>query len=198
MEPAGSTPRAREPVGESARAILEGALREHGARLLAAVTRLLPDADEARDAFQDGMLAAWKAMPKFEGRSQVSTWLHRIVINHALMRIRQRTRTDEKSLDDLLPSFTDYGHFRVAPMRWGEDPGARMQRRELRDAVQTCIARIPESTRIPLVLRDIEGLEVGEVAEVLSISANAVRIRVHRGRQMLKALLEPHLVEGAS
>ncbi len=170
-------------------------LRLHGGRMLAAARKILANEDEARDAFQDGMLAAWKSLPTFEGRSELSTWVHRIVVNHALERLRKRQRQKEQSLESLLPTYTDYGHHLESPKRWAEEPAEILQRSELCYLVNEKIARLPESYRLPLILFEIENREISEIAALLCTSNNAVRIRVHRARQALKTLLEPHVVE---
>ena len=79
------------------------------------------------------------------------------------------------------------------PLAWGQAPEDALEREELRAQVREAIARLPENYRIALVLRDIEGLEQAEIAANLGISVNAAKIRVHRARQALKALLEQAL-----
>lgn len=164
--------------------------------MLAAVRRILSDPDDARDAFQEGMLSAWKSLPNYQGRASLATWVHRIVVNHALMRLRRKRRTEEQSLDALLPAFTDYGHYRSSPPSWSLEPAALLERAETRALVKECIDKLPDSYRVPLLLRDVEGMDVDVVAQMLGISGNAVKIRAHRARQALKTLLEPHLLEG--
>jgi RNA polymerase sigma-70 factor, ECF subfamily len=186
-----------QELGDPKDALTE-VLRTHGARVLAAARQLLPDENEARDAFQEGMLAAWKALPEFEGRARLSTWVHRIVVNHALMRLRQKRRRDEQSIEDFLPTYTAYGHHCRSQTEWSEEPESLLERAETRSLVNENIARLPETYRVPLVLLEIQGMEVSEVASVLDVTPNAVRIRVHRARQALKALLEPLLIEQAS
>lgn len=173
-------------------------LQSHGARLLAAARRLLSDEDEARDAFQEGLLAAWRSLGSFQGRSSLSTWVHRIVVNHALERLRKMRRVEEHSIEELLPTFTDYGHHCMVPEVWVDEPGSALERTELRNLVTKSIARLPEAYRVPLLLYEIEGMEIAEIAKSLCTTANAVRIRVHRARQALKSLLEPHVTTATS
>jgi RNA polymerase sigma-70 factor (ECF subfamily) len=180
-----------------AKGAMTDVMRSHGPQILAAVQRLVADPDQARDAFQEGMLAAWKSLPGYQGRSTLSTWVHRVVINHALMLLRRRGRTHEQSLDDLLPSFTGYGHYLSSPPEWCEEPGTLLQREEVRSEVRQCVERLPDTYRVPLVLRDLEGMRMEEIAKLLEITVNAVKIRVHRARQALKSMLEPCLLEGA-
>src|SRR5262245_619567 len=88
----------------------EALVRAHGGRLLAVARRFVRDEADAQDIVQSAYLSAFRALPQFAGGCQLSTWLHRIVVNTALMRIRTRRRKPEESIDDLLPSFQDDGH----------------------------------------------------------------------------------------
>jgi len=165
-------------------------VRLHGPRMRAAIARLRGPAADADDILQDAFLSAFRALGRFEGRSRLSTWLHRIAVNAALMRLRGRRDEPTGDIEALLPHFSPYGAFTEAQHRWAEPPEAALQREELRAQVQAAIGRLPENYRIALVLRDIEGLENAEIAATLDISVNAAKIRVHRARQALKALLE--------
>jgi RNA polymerase sigma-70 factor, ECF subfamily len=167
-------------------------VRAQTGRLLAVARRILKSDDEAYDAVQDGFLQAFRALDRFEGQSQLSTWLHRIVVNSCLMRLRHRKRHPEHAIDDLLPSFDDTGH-RVDPgPAWIDHPLEHMERAHLQKVVRDAIDRLPPSHRDVLVLRDIEGLSTEEAAMGLGIRPEAAKMRLHRARQALRALLEPH------
>lgn len=179
-------------------AAFERLVRVHGGRMLAVARRLLRDEEEARDAVQEALLAAFRSIGRFQGSCRLATWLHRIVVNAALMRLRSRQRKPEEAIDDLLPKFAEDGH-RVdhsAP-GWAEPADVLLQRGEVRVLVRRCIDRLPESYRTVLLFRDIEGLGTGEVAELLGVTENAVKIRLHRARQALRTLLDPYLRKGA-
>jgi RNA polymerase sigma-70 factor, ECF subfamily len=164
-------------------------IRRHGGRMLAVARRLLRCEDDARDAFQEACLNAFRSIREFREGSQLSTWLHRIVVNAALMRLRSTSRRPEVSLEPLLPTFDETGHHTstVEPLTIG--PDALLDRREIRRRVRECIDRLPPTHRTILVLRDLEELDTEETAERLGISENAVKIRLHRARQALAALL---------
>ena len=167
----------------------EELVRTYAGRMRAAALRLLRNAEDADDAVQEAFLSAFKSLASFEGKSSVGTWLQRIAINAALMKLRVRKPIEDGDVDARLPRFVGRGVFeeRVAP--WG-DPSEPGLRDELRARVRTAIDRLPEGFRIPLVLRDIEGLSNEAVAAQLGISTNAAKIRVHRARQAVRALLE--------
>ena len=170
-------------------------LRTHGGRLLATARRLMNSDADAQDAFQDGMLSAFRSIDRFEGQSRLGTWLHRIVVNAALMRLRSASRRREESIEELLPTYTQGGHLREYPQRWDAPADALVQREEVRAAVRAAIAQLPDKYRIPLLLRDIEGLDTRTVAESLEITPNAVKIRLHRARLALRTLIHPHIAD---
>lgn len=175
-------------------AAYERLVREHGARMLAVARRLLGDGEDARDAVQDAFAAAFRAIGSFAGEARLSTWLHRIVVNAALMKLRTRRRKPEQPLDALLPTFEADGHRRDPGGPW--QPADRLERREARKLVRDAIERLPESYRTVLVLRDIEELDTAEVAERLGVTGAVVKTRLHRARQALRTLLDPHLRAG--
>jgi RNA polymerase sigma-70 factor (ECF subfamily) len=171
----------------------ETLVRVHGPRMRAAIARLRGASADTDDILQDAFLSAFRALGRFEGRSRLSTWLHRIAVNSALMRLRARRDEPTEDIEALLPHFSPYGAFVTAQRAWGEAPEAALEREELRGQVRDAIDRLPENYRIALLLRDIEGLDNAEIAASLGISVNAAKIRVHRARQGLKALLEQAL-----
>jgi RNA polymerase sigma-70 factor (ECF subfamily) len=170
-------------------------VRRFAPRLLAVARRILGSEDEAHDALQEAFLSAFRGIDSFTGDSRLSTWLHRIVVNAALMRLRSRKRRAEDSIEDLLPRFADDGHWLEAPSSWRSDE--LLERHETRATVRRCIERLPARHREVLVLRDIEELDTSEVAETLGITANAVKVRLHRARQALRTLIERDMVARA-
>jgi len=172
----------------------EQLVREYGGRLLAAARRLLNNEDEAADAVQDAFASAFTGIASFSGEAKLSTWLHRIVVNAALMKLRRRRRKPEESIEELLPRFNDDGHWVDAPTSWNAPSEVLLQQRETRQTVRRCIEQLPESYRTVLMLRDIEDLDTDEVAEMLGVTPNAVKVRLHRARQALRTLLEREVV----
>jgi RNA polymerase sigma-70 factor (ECF subfamily) len=172
-------------------------VREHGPAMLAAARRILRNEEDARDALQDACLSAFRAIAGFGGDARLSTWLHRIAVNAALMRARsigrRREQPSEVEIEDLLPRFTRGGHHAEPPRAWAEPADAGAERDELRALVRRAIERLPPDYRLALILRDIEGLETEAIAEHLGITANATKIRVHRARQALRTILDPTL-----
>ncbi len=161
-------------------------LSTHGGRLLAVSRRLMRNEEDARDCLQEAFLSAFRAIDRFEGKAKLGTWLHRIVVNACLMRLRSQKRRPEELVDPQLPQLDDYG-FRVGPTEM-EPEGADelLKRAEVREQVRRAIDRLPETYRTVLILRDIEQLDTAEAAETLGITPGAAKVRLHRARLALR------------
>jgi RNA polymerase sigma-70 factor (ECF subfamily) len=167
----------------------ETMVRLYGGRLLAVARRFTRNDQDAQDVLQSAYLSAFRALNDFEGTSQISTWLHRIVVNTALMRLRSRRRKPEESIDGLLPAFQEDGHHVEQFSEWSTPADQLMERKETRATVRECIEQLPENYRAVLKLRDIEELSTQEVAGMLAMTPTAVKVRLHRARQALSTLL---------
>jgi RNA polymerase sigma-70 factor (ECF subfamily) len=175
----------------------EELVRREGPRMLSVTRRLLRNEEDARDALQDAFLSAFRSIDRFEGGSKVGTWLHRIAINAALMKLRTRRRKPERSIEEFLPTYLDDGHHVDRPQPWAESGEAGAIRAETRQLVRESIDRLPADYRNVLILRDIEELDTAETARLLGISAGAAKVRLHRARQALRTLLDPHFRESS-
>lgn len=164
-------------------------VRKFGGRMLATARRLLGSEDDARDALQEAFLCTFKSSAHFKGESALATWLHRIVINSALMQLRHRKRHPDEQLDELMPQFDQNGDW-LDSCDCSLLPETALETFETRVMVRRCVEQLPPSHRIVLLLRDIEGLDTEEVAALLRVTTNAVKIRLHRARQALKTLIE--------
>jgi RNA polymerase sigma-70 factor (ECF subfamily) len=157
------------------RAFTELFLR-HRDRLWAVAYRTLHDREEAADAVQDAMISAFRNAASFRAESQVSTWLHRIVVNACLDRIRRRQARPTVSLPDTGPAEP------ATPRNEIEDHDVRL-------AVQDALAELPEEQRLAIVLVDVEGYPVSEAATMLGVAEGTVKSRCARGRTRLAKLL---------
>jgi len=176
---------ARLQRGEQA--AFESLVRTHGGRLLSVARRFLGTNEDAEDAVQETFIKAFTSIRTFEERAQLHTWLHRIVVNTALMKLRERRRKPQESIDDLLPTFTEDGHQTTESREWSD---ALLERKETASIVRQAIARLPEQHRTVLVLRDIEERDTAETAAILGTSTTVVKVRLHRARQALRMLLD--------
>jgi len=170
----------------------ERVVRAYAGRMLAVARRMLPTDEEAQDAVQDALLSAFRSINRFKGDSRLSTWLHRIVVNAALMRLRTKRRRPEASIEDLLPVFNEKGYFTDHSHSWRVGTDHERVDDDTRRIVYDAMAQLPDDYRNVLLLRDIEELSTREAAEVLGASEGAVKIRLHRARLALRELLDPH------
>ena len=170
-------------------AAYEQMVRTYGARLLAVARGLLRHDEDAQDCVQSAYISAFKGLPTFKGGCQLSTWLHRIVVNAALMKLRTRRRKPEESIEPLLPTYLDDGHHTEDFAEWAVRADRLLEAKEARSMVRAAISELPESYRTVLILRDIEEQSTEEVAIQLACSANAVKVRLHRARQALGTVL---------
>jgi RNA polymerase sigma-70 factor, ECF subfamily len=172
----------------------ETLVRKFGPRLLAKARRYLRSEDDAHDVVQDAFLCVLKSIGKFKGDSQLSTWLHRIVINCAFMYLRMKKRRSEIQnveidIDDLLPRFDPAGNWMDGDSR-SMSAEVSFETFETRATVRRCIEHLPDAYRLVLTLRDIDELDTEEVASLLGLTGNNVKVRLHRARQALKTLIE--------
>ncbi len=191
---AGSSERAlvaRLQAGDAS--AFEQLVRQQTPVLLRVARRFMKSEDDARDAVQDAFVAAFKSIRNFGANAQLSTWLHRIVINACLMRLRTQRRRREEDLEDYLPHFRDDGHQVTPSQQWNETAETILERTELVGIVRAEIDQLPDTYREVLLLRDIEELSTEETAAMLGITANAVKIRLHRARQALRTRLDPYM-----
>ncbi len=168
-------------------------VRSYTPRMLSVARRFLRSEEDARDAVQDAFLSAFRAIDRFEGNSRISTWLHRIVVNASLMKLRTRRRKPERSIEELMPGFLENGHLEQPASEWRKLPEDQVAQRELRELLLEKIHELPEGHRTVLLLRDIEELDTEETAKALELTPGAVKTRLHRARLALRGLLEPHL-----
>ncbi len=197
----GSTPDAQAALvarllaGEEA--AFDELFRASGGRFLAVARRMMPREEDAQDAVQEAFLSAFKSLAGFDGRSQLTTWLHRICVNACLMKLRSQRRRPERTIESLLPEFLEDGHQKHDSRPWKPIEESGIEQQELRELVRAKIQELPEPFREVLMLRDIEQLDTDETAGLLGLTAAAVKTRLHRARQALRGLLDPCFAEGA-
>ena len=175
----------------------ERLVRTFGGRMLVVARRYVGNEEDAKDVVQTAYLSAFRAVNQFQGVCQLSTWLHRIVVNTALMKLRSRRRKPEESIEVLLPAFQEDGHHVEQFSDWSAPADRLMERKETRATVRACIEQLPENYRSVLMLRDIEELSTQEAADMLGTTPTAVKVRLHRARQALSTLLRKQYAQPA-
>jgi len=172
---------------------IESMVREHASWMTAVAWRITRDRGLAEDCLQEAFINALNKIADFEGRSSLKTWLHRIVVNQALVKLRQRRRANEVQVDEWLPEF-DENACRIEEA-WTKilTPEELLERQDSRAFVLSKIDLLPENYRLVLYLRDIEELGTADVAELTGLSETNIKVRLHRARSALKKLIEPVL-----
>ena len=159
--------------------------RRHRDRLWAVALRTMGNPEDAADGLQDGMIAAYRRAGSFRGDSAVTTWLHRVVVNACL----DRLRAAKIRRTDALPEDVEDRGTLVAAAAAEDDPGTAAEVSERRGRVLAALATLPADQRAALVLVDMEGYPVSEVAVMLDCAEGTVKSRCSRGRTKLAALL---------
>jgi RNA polymerase sigma-70 factor, ECF subfamily len=160
----------------------EEVVRRHRDRLWAVALRTTGDPEEAADALQDALISAFRRAEQFRGDSAVTTWLHRIVVNASLDRLRRRSVRSAQPLPDDNESL---------PGVVVADPTDHMDRRETQLVVLAALAELPEDQRAAILLVDVEGWSVEEAARMLDCPEGTVKSRCFRGRAKLAKRLAP-------
>ena len=159
----------------------ETLVRRHRDRLWAVALRTTGDPEEAADSLQDALISAYRRAEQFRGDSAVTTWLHRIVVNASLDRLRRRAVRAAAPLPD------DNENLPGAVVA---DPVDHMDRRDTQLVVTAALAELPEDQRAAILLVDVEGWSVEDAARQLGIPEGTVKSRCHRGRARLAKSLD--------
>lgn len=167
------------------------AVKTYQVGMLRTARRLVGDS-AAEEVVQDSWLAAMQGLARFEARASLKTWLIKIVTNTALSRLRRSWRELPvgDSWDEEVPAedrFDGNGHWRIPPAPWHEEtPEALLAAEDLRACLNRSIERLPDLQRGVLVLRDVQGLSMEEICNLLAISATNARVLLHRARTRLR------------
>jgi RNA polymerase sigma-70 factor, ECF subfamily len=161
-------------------------------RLYRTAWSILKDRGEAEEAVQSAYVSAFTNLDKFEGRSSLSTWLTRIVVNEALARLRAQRRR-RTQLENAGVAVLDT--YRETLMRGSQPagPDVAVAREQMRRLLEHAVGSLPEAFRTVFVLREIEGLSGEETAEVLDIGVATVKTRLLRARRKLQDILAPQI-----
>lgn len=151
--------------------------------------------EDAEDVLQEAFLKAYTHLDRFQGNSRFYTWLVRIAVNEALMKLRKRRGDRTVSLDE--PIATSDNDLMPREIEdWGDDPEQRYAKTELQEILNEAIESLEPQFRTVVVLRDVENLSTEETAEMLGLSVPAVKSRLLRGRLKLREKLNRHFKRG--
>ena len=178
-------------------------VRAHHGRLVIVARSIVGDG-QAEEVVQEAWIAAFRALPTFEGRAALKTWLTTIVINAARGRLRVQKRLPTVSLDDdsnenlpLSERFDASGHWAPALASWVADsPEEILAREQLADCLKHYLGELPAAQQSALLLRDQSGLEFADIALALATTEANVRVLLHRARLKLLAVINRYEEEG--
>jgi RNA polymerase sigma-70 factor (ECF subfamily) len=171
---------------------LDTLIRATYADVYALCRRMLANPDEAADATQEVYVRVMRSVLGFRGESAFGTWLHRITVNVCLTALRKRAKQRETGVTAGATPFAAPGDLRADRLA-GEDAGPEewAERRDLAARCEAALELLPEDARTIVVLRDIEGLSTSEVAKLLGVTDNVVKVRLHRAHVKLRTLVDP-------
>lgn len=167
-------------------------------RLYRVALQVTGNSDDAQDVLQESLIKACNHIEGFDGRSELGTWMYRIVLNTALMHLRKR-RSDVVSLPN---STSDGNEEQASPVEQlpapDNAPADRLLAGELREKLDQAIMLLPDSLRAAFVLRDLEELSTKEAAAALGIGEAALKVRLHRARLALREALGEYISESGA
>lgn len=160
--------------------------REHVDLVYRYAHRLCGEPESAKDLVQETFLNAYRGLKDFRGDSRISTWLYTIASRACLRMRRKRKGAPERelSLEEFVP--TSEGEFRLQIAVDGLTPEQALENKELREALEQAINKLPKKYRMALVLRDMEGLSAGETGAIMGLTERAVKSRLHRARLFVR------------
>lgn len=181
----------RAASGESE--AFEALVQPHLGLFFNGILRILGDTHDSQDALQDALIAIYRDLPAFQGRSKFSTWAYRICINAALMLRRSKVRRREDTLTDHQARYDATGHNLdpLAGLDWSCEAEALVaaENQELRARLMSALDELPDAQRSVFILRDLEDWTSEQIAKHLAIAPDAVRQRLHRARLSIQAKL---------
>jgi len=187
-EPLVGALRRREPTAADE---LVATFQGRAYRLAISITRSAPDAEEV---VQDAFWSVIRNIDTFRGDSSFGSWLYRIVSNAAFRKLRRRrSHRLEITMDEVLPVFSEDGRHAETVVDWSAAVHDPARDTEVRLAITAAIAELPDHYRVALLLRDVEGCSLKQIAEVLGISLENAKTRVHRARLFVRKLLTESL-----
>lgn len=154
---------------------------------------LMKDESDAQDVVQEAFLNMYRKLDTFEGRSKFGSWMYRVVTNAALMRLRAQKRRGEVSLEEDDSEFREDDYYVATVPEWRVRADEAAENRELRDKIIEAVDELPPKYQTVFLLKEVEGLSLKEIAEVLDMSVGGIKSRLHRARLHLRATLEPYL-----
>lgn len=164
----------------------EELIQRYSAKAYSLASRLTRSQEDAEEVLQDVFVTVYRKIDGFQGKSSFSSWLYRVTVNAAFMKLRKKKHNQNVSIDEVLPQIQNSRQIRSAEHLEGDNV---TQRTQVIEALGMAIEKLPEEYRPVFILRDVDGLTSKEVGKILNISVPAVKSRLHRSRLMIRKRL---------
>jgi RNA polymerase sigma-70 factor (ECF subfamily) len=184
-----------EKVRQGSMEAFEEIISRYESKVYNLAMRFCRNQEDAEEVLQDVFSTIYSKLDGFRGQSQFSSWMYRIIVNAAFMKLRKRKQSHTISLEDLAPQVRQSCLEQDNPVLHRSD--TITQNNELRKTLDAAIGRLPSQYRAVFILRDVDGLSNQEVSEILGLSIPAVKSRLHRSRLMLRRRLQRYYLEFA-
>ena len=172
-------------------------VRRHQQPLINFIARYINDRDSAEDLAQETFIRIFKASRRYKpGQAHFKTWMYHIASNLCKNELRNRGRRNRYRVDNVVKGNGDSEQIDLiesTPADASSQPEVALERKELHDAIQRAIAELPQQYRVPLVLRDLQGLSYDEISETLELRSGTTKSRINRARLMLKDKLKSYV-----
>lgn len=175
-------------ISKNSMEAFEELISRYESKAFALALRFTRNQEDAEEVLQDVFATVYRKIDGFQGKSAFSSWLYRIIVNAAFMKLRKRKQKQTVSLEDLAPNIRQ--QCVEQDSGFGSKSDSLTMKRELQYMLQAAIGRLPEQYRAVFILRDVDGLSNQEVSEILQLSIPAVKSRLHRSRLMLRKKLQ--------
>ncbi|MGM0556515.1 MAG: RNA polymerase sigma factor [Myxococcota bacterium] len=154
---------------------------------------MVKNESDANDVVQEAFLNMYRKLHTFEGNSQFGSWIYRVIVNAALMKLRKQKRRSEVSIDDDDTEFREDDYYVMSTPEWRVRADEAAENAELRERIIEAVDELEPKYETVFLLKEVEGLSLKEIADVLDLTVAAVKSRLHRARLYLRATLERYM-----
>jgi RNA polymerase sigma-70 factor (ECF subfamily) len=167
----------------------EAIFHQYAGRIYNLARRMLSNDADVEDVAQNVLVQVVRKLDTFRGESDLSTWLHRVTVNEALVHRRKKAPQRAREANTSVQHMEEKGRPVSSVSRWGAEPHMQLIGREMRECIDEAVRGLPEMYRVPFVLAYIEEMPNAEIGEFLGLSVPAVKSRLHRARLLLRDAL---------
>jgi RNA polymerase sigma-70 factor (ECF subfamily) len=182
-----------ELAQDGAYAAYEELVRRYQDKAYRLAWSMVKNESDANDVVQEAFLNMYRKLDTFEGNSQFGSWIYRVIVNAALMKLRKQKRRSEVSIDDDETEFREDDYYVMSAPEWRVRADEAAENAELRERIIEAVDELEPKYETVFLLKEVEGLSLKEIADVLDLTVAAVKSRLHRARLYLRATLERYM-----